>query len=368
MPSWASKQISPFAVFVTVLVVLAVIAAVTMMMAVRNQPAERRGMLPFPESQLDYYRLDDVAGHLHLPDIHRRVDWPEHVEGGFELRTNNMGFREDQPTTVRKPIGAVRVLVTGDSHTDGVLANSESFATRLEELMRAHGPEPVFEAINGGHGHYGPHNYLGILERHLDLEPDYFVVVTFVGNDLLDSIAEAWVRGDIELPDRPESYMDRLERAQSASGAAVSQGLNQIYLLRTFPELAEMALEIAVEQFRQISILCAEHHIGLFTVLLPAKADVEPETDSDTPIAAEILQLDAGALGLNRKLAARLARSLEDLGIRVLDLYPAFAESPDELFWKRDHHLNVAGHRFMAELFFDRFGEELSASPTHPSN
>jgi lysophospholipase L1-like esterase len=359
LSSWRSKQISPFTVFVTVLVTLGLAVALTMILATRRQPAERRGMLPFPESQLDYYQLDDVTGHLHRPDIRRWVDWPEHPEGGFELHTNNMGFREDAPTAIAKPPGTVRILVTGDSHTDGVLANSESFTSQLENLMNALEPPVVFETINGGHGHYGPQNFLGFLQRFLELKPDHFVVVFFVGNDLLDAVAEAWVRGQIDLPERPDRYMDRLRQAQELSSATVSQGLNQIYLLRTFPDLETRSLAITIDLFRQISSLSAEHGINVYTVLLPAKADVEPETDDDIAGAAEALELLPDDLELNRRLAATLAESLETLGIEVLDLYPTFDASPDELFWKRDHHLNVAGHRLMAELFVKRFGEQL---------
>jgi lysophospholipase L1-like esterase len=153
--------------------------------------------------------------------------------------------------------------------------------------------------------------------------------------------------------------MDRLRQAQELSSATVSQGLNQIYLLRTFPDLETRSLAITIDLFRQISSLSAEHGINVYTVLLPAKADVEPETDDDIAGAAEALELLPDDLELNRRLAATLAESLETLGIEVLDLYPTFDASPDELFWKRDHHLNVAGHRLMAELFVKRFGEQL---------
>jgi len=366
MPSWTSKQLSPFTVFVTVLVMLGLAVALTMILATRRQPAERRGMLPFPESQLDYYRLDDVAGHLHRPDIRRWVDWPEHPQGGFELRTNNMGFRDDAPTAIAKPRGTVRMLVTGDSHTDGVLANPESFAGQLEDLMNGLESPAVFEAINGGHGHYGPHNYLGFLQRFLELEPDHLVIVFFVGNDLLDAVAEAWVRGQLDLPERPDRYMDRLRRAQELSSAAVSQGLNQIYLLRTFPDLESRSLAITIDLFHQISNLCSEHGISLYTLLLPAKADVEPETDDDTAGAAEALQLLPKNLELNRRLAAALAESLDAAGIKVMNLYEDFDDSPVELFWKRDHHLNVAGHKLMAKLFVQRFAVELQTTVTQP--
>jgi hypothetical protein len=366
--SWSSKQVSPLAVFVTVLVMIAGVVAITAMLSMRRPPAERRGVLPFPESQLDYYRLDDVAGHLHLPDIRRRVDWPEHPDGGFDLRTNNLGFREDGPTAADKPPNTIRILVTGDSHTDGVVANSESFPNRLEGLLNSSASGGVFEVINGGHGHYSPQNYLGFLKRHLDLQPDHFIVALFVGNDFLDAVAQEWMKGRLEIPERPEEYMQRLEDAQASGTAAVAQGLNQIYLMRTFPTLRARSLEITIDAFESISEVCAEHGIGFFVVLLPAKADVEPETDTTTAGAAEILQLQPGDLELNRRLATALAEALEQRNIPVLDLHADFEASERELFWKRDHHLNITGHRLLAEIFHQRFGSELVPSTPRPPN
>ena len=62
---------------------------------------------------------------------------------------------------------------------------------------------------------------------------------------------------------------------------------------------------------------------------------------------------------LNQQLASALAESLESSGIQVLDLQPGFGATSEVLYWKSDHHLNVEGHRLAAELFADRFGEQL---------
>jgi hypothetical protein len=353
MPSWISRELSPFAVFATILVVLGIIGVVIIVSVTGMEPPDIGTVLPFPKSQLDYYLLDEIAGHLHHPDYRKTVDWPEHPDGEFEMATNNLGFREDSPTSISKPPGVTRILVTGDSHTDGVVANSESFANVLEEILLRREDGGV-EVINAGHGHYGPENYTGLLRRWRELDPDRYIVVFFVGNDFMDAVADAWFRGEVDLDERPDGYTDRLEEAQRLCGAAVAQGLNQVFLFETFPDLAERALSIAVGHFEEIADLCAETGIEPSVVLLPAKINVAGETDPAAAAAVQTLGLDSTALDLNRRLAAELAAQLTDLGIDVLDLHDAFDASRETLFWVSDHHLNVNGHRLAAELFADR--------------
>jgi hypothetical protein len=347
-------------VFITVLLLAAAVAAIVGLMIINQPPVERRGLLPFPESQLDYYLLDDIAGHLHRPDLRKTVSWPEHPQGRYELRTNNLGFREDDPTTAIKDPGTVRILVTGDSHIDGVLANSESFPTLLEDMLNAAAPRAAFQLLNGGTGHYGPANYLGMLRRFLDLDLDAFVIVIYTGNDLLDAVAEAWAGGTVEIPERPEHYMARLEAAQRVSSAAVSQSFNQILFFASFPELEATAIDLTVSALNEIHRVCSLHDIELRVVLLPSKFDVEPASDArvhDEITAA--LELDQGLLATNRRLNSSLAGVLAAMDLDSLDLAQEFEARQGELYWRRDHHLSVAGHALLAELFFERFGDDL---------
>jgi hypothetical protein len=360
MFEWTSQRVSPFAVFVTLLLAVAGIVALTAVLALRQPPAEPRGVLPFPESQRDSYVLDGIAGHLHRPNIVRTVVWPEHPDGRFEFRTNNLGFREDSETAVAKPADSYRVLVTGDSHIDGVVANPESFPNLLESRLNRDRKSLSFEVINGGTGHYGPANYAGVLRRFLDLGLDRFVVVIFTGNDILDAVAEAWAAGSLEIPQRPASYMERLEAAQRLSPAAVSQGYNQILFFVTFPELEQLAIALTVKAMTEIHRLASDRGVRVDILLLPAKLDVEPASDAARQAEViETLALTPEQLTVNRRLAVRLAEALSEAGLSVIDPFPEFLSSEHELFWVRDYHLSVSGHGLLTDVYLDRMGRLL---------
>lgn len=86
----------------------------------------------------DTFRLDPVAMLVPRPDLDEHWFWPEHPAGGFRLHTNADGFRKDVPTRAEPP--DLRVLVTGDSHTFGLVDNGESYPNLLEECLAAARP------------------------------------------------------------------------------------------------------------------------------------------------------------------------------------------------------------------------------------
>jgi hypothetical protein len=121
----------------------------------------------FLVDEANYYVADATAGHLHRPNVNLEFAWPEHQKGKIIFRTNNLGFREDNDTAIKKADHTVRILVTSDSHTDGVVNNAESFPNLLEDKLNAGSISPGFEVINGGVGYYTFQNYAGFLRKHL---------------------------------------------------------------------------------------------------------------------------------------------------------------------------------------------------------
>ena len=77
------------------------------------------------------YRRHEVLGYEHAPGVELTVTLAEHASGAFRFRTNNLGLRRDTDTSVQKPPDLVRVLLLGDSQTDGYVDNEETFSALL---------------------------------------------------------------------------------------------------------------------------------------------------------------------------------------------------------------------------------------------
>ncbi|MFS8084781.1 MAG: hypothetical protein ACMG6H_04060 [Acidobacteriota bacterium] len=84
----------------------------------------------FLVDEANYYVADAIAGHLHRPNANLEFAWPEHPKGKIIFRTNNLGFREDHDTSIKKADGTVRILVTGDSWLPATRIRMELFTTQ----------------------------------------------------------------------------------------------------------------------------------------------------------------------------------------------------------------------------------------------
>ena len=135
-----------------------------------------------------YYALDSLSGHFHSINHERMIQWPEHSNGQFNMKTNNLGFKENEPTLLQKPANTYRIIVTGDSHTDGVVNNNESFPNRLEVALNKDSSIQTYEVLNGGTGFYSFKNYSGFVEKTKTLHPDLYIITVYTGNDFVESV------------------------------------------------------------------------------------------------------------------------------------------------------------------------------------
>jgi hypothetical protein len=158
-------------------------------------------MLPAPERKAHF--VSDRVRHHRL-----RADWQGVVQG-VPYRTNALGLRDrDLPSP--KPAGTVRVLMLGDSFTEGGgFADADTIPRRVEAAVRA--TCPGVQVINAGVASYSPIlEYLLLREVGDALGPDLVVLnldMTDVHDDLIrTALAELDAEG---LPTRVPSHRRR---------------------------------------------------------------------------------------------------------------------------------------------------------------
>lgn len=304
----------------------------------------------FPSSDADYYQADSLTGHFHKPHVIREFEWKEHLSGKIIMKTNNVGLRSDTDTEIIKTENLFRVLITGDSHIDGVLNNNESIAYSLEYGLNYLYPARKHEALNAGNGYFGPQNYLGAYNKFQNYNPDVFVVIIYTGNDFLDAIRIEAENGRLNVPDRPNGYYDKLWEIDELYTGFTGQQLNQLKFFETYPDFTDTALIITQQSLLKIKKLCKRNHTSFLVVLLPTKIDTEPQTDkSRIDEVFEIMGFNASHLQKNREMVLSLAEWLEQNDVTYIDLGESFKKSDGELFWQADYHINVAGHKAIAD-------------------
>lgn len=140
-----------------------------------------------PKEVMRYFYSEDsdILHHKFKPNASGRY---KTTEFDTDYNINSLGLR-DKEYSATKPANTFRILMVGDSFTegDGVLSH-ETFSKKLEERLQTHGDEMNYEVINAGVGSYSSLlQYLYLKNYGLQLQPD-MVILNFDLSDVYDDI------------------------------------------------------------------------------------------------------------------------------------------------------------------------------------
>lgn len=112
--------------------------------------------------------------------------WHTSVDGHWKFVTNSKGLRDSREFPYDKPAGTLRVLVLGDSHTQGYEVRQDAtYAAVLEHYLDRYGMQA--EVLNAGVSGFSTAEELAFLENEgYRYHPDV-VVIGFYANDFLDN-------------------------------------------------------------------------------------------------------------------------------------------------------------------------------------
>ena len=121
-----------------------------------------------------FVQPDSVVHHKFIPLAKSRFKTSS-FNTHYEI--NSLGLR-DKEYPLKKPAGTTRVLMLGDSFTEGIgVEANETFSKVLEGLLNGEGRTEKYEVINAGVGSYSPlPEYLYLKSAGLKLEPDVVVL------------------------------------------------------------------------------------------------------------------------------------------------------------------------------------------------
>jgi len=134
-----------------------------------------------PDRPHKYIMSDPILHHRLRPNVTTSVR-------GVPLQTNSMGLR-DREVSLAKPPGTFRILMLGDSFTEGAgLPLGEIVAKRVEATLNHGRCAGRYEVINGGVSSYSPLlEYLFLKHVGLALTPD-LAVLNFDMTDVHDDL------------------------------------------------------------------------------------------------------------------------------------------------------------------------------------
>ncbi|MFN0158985.1 MAG: SGNH/GDSL hydrolase family protein [Bacteroidota bacterium] len=304
-----------------------------------------------------YFSYDEEIGLLHKLNVSIEMPWPEYGREMVHFRTNNLGFRENTATD-SVTHHRTRVLVFGDSHTDGVIDNDESFSNLIEAGLNR-GDTLGVEIINAGVGLFTLKSQWQLCRRFLWLKPDVVVFAIFTGNDyaeilhppLRPSIFDHWLKnGIVPRIFRKLNFTSRA-RAERINQYAMWQSLGQADFFKRHPEKFAEASRLHEELVARIQANTQKQNIKVLFLILPSKYSVERESLQDFELMEKILNLQA-----EDRLEYRIADDLRGIfhrrQVNFVDVQSEIilSEQGKSLFWNADHHLGREGHMVVAGI------------------
>ncbi len=130
---------------------------------------------------------DPVRHHALKPNCTSRVGWGRDK---YEIFTNSLGFRDERIRSVPLSVPQPRILLLGDSFTEGELAWPDSYAGKIA----AHFPQ--YDLLNGGVAAYSASNYFNVARMVLAAGYEIDEVIVFI--DMADVHFEAAFYRDVD--------------------------------------------------------------------------------------------------------------------------------------------------------------------------
>lgn len=293
---------------------------------------------------------DELSYLRHIPLRNDPIVMKEVPNGVWSMRTNSLGLREDAEPLTEKP--DLRILVTGDSHTDGVCENEASFPHVLQRELAQKHPGKIIEALNAGKGSFTFYNYLGTLEKFLSLEPDVFVVAVYGPNDFVEVLSPYHYFEGTERKPGAAKYWDLVEKAIAIDPAWLAQDGLSLKHFQQHPDEVAVALRASKEAALDIQELCEAHGIQPVFVYLPGMLDTYRRSGGMDPQLEGLAERLYGAIDLapedalvHDRMADDLLAFLAERRIPTLDARVLFAGKAKRFHWLEDHHIDVTAQQ-----------------------
>jgi hypothetical protein len=293
------------------------------------------------------HAYDAYSFFRHRSKLDWRIPWAEHPLRGWMMATNSIGTRDLEEPLIDPDL---RILVTGDSHADGVCNNAESFANLCQRWL-IWATKSRVDVLNAAKGGYHFYNYLGVLERFesLGLRPDVFVVTVYGGNDFEEALTTRYFFAGQARPRGVEDYWREVQSAVAVDGPCLAQGYLALKYFRSRPAERSVALDVALGVCAELAGRCRSRGIDLVVAYLPSQYELDPERSlREQAKVCDLLGLDRSDLDAAAQMADEFLETLEHLGVRALDLRPTLRECDEWPYWIEDHHLSAVGHRAVA--------------------
>ncbi len=310
-----------------------------------------------------FTRIDPVVGWYHNSSVTNLEEFEGHR---YRLSYNAHGYRPPDHT-YEKPDGVLRVVVLGDSYTDGSeVGDQETFTWHLQQRLAG------VEVINlGVYGYSTTQELITLDHVGFKYAPDLVLLVTTT-NDYRDNHINissfgprprfmvdgdsAWLEGTDQSSAR-EIY--RATNLPVHGMTFLHRHSNLYYFLNHYIYHRLIARKITALREAQWRSRDPEERLDAYRRLVVRMKQRSSRFGADFSVVfayqkREVQTRDDSAYRMNREVARALAAE----GIAATDLYEELRQAEfgrdGSLYYGEDIHWNAAGHKVVADLLEPR--------------
>lgn len=313
---------------------------------------------------LDCLKTDELLNHVHVPN--KTCPFIT-SEWNVVYRINSFGFR-DKERSLEKPADTFRILMLGDSFTEGWGVSQDKTFSALLEAKLNNLSAKHFEVINMGVASYSPLlEYLQIKNIGLKFNPD-MVILNFDDTDFADDTAyEALTTYDenhiplsvrATFPERFKQIVDRLQQINAGELHLLNADNNRNVYMSFFEKHSVLFRELfskkdifgdvngTLREPQPEEFILPERNISLISDMLKSE---------DVSFVLTLYPYKNHLLSNNNTgYFSTLQKFGDQNGIKVLNLLPLFeTKNPGDLYFNHDMHGTVKFHELVANGIYD---------------
>lgn len=296
------------------------------------------------------YPKDTLGLHVIKPGLIQKWSFSEHNYDSIRKFYNTAGFQRKSITQEKSDTPAYRILITGDSHTDGVVSTSENFCSLLEDSIKKTGSN--VEVLNAGLGLYSFKDYVNVLKRNLKFKPSAFIVVYYAGNDFIENLMYDyhWYNPVRSV----KIFLTRIGWRYRYPLMHNSQGPCQaLYFLKNKGDM-ETSLRLSKTYLEEINSICNANHIAFKLLALPSFFSFNENLHAKTDSAYGFAKKD---LLSERWFANKLQTFCAEKNISFYDLNNEMGKNAAKYYYQYDQHINAEGNKTVASFLFTLYKE-----------
>jgi len=328
---------------------------------------------------LALFEPDPVVGQIHVPNKQRTISGIEYTH---KIKINSHGFN-DREYPYEKPAGTFRIIVLGDSFTEGFqVPLEETFHEVLEKKLNQ-GGDGNYEVISLGMSAFGTgQEYLMLKNYGLRYEPDLVIVLMNEGDvetnsnklhkyphipyfslengELVLNPFEPFERSALrkflgENSQLAHFVFERIKRATLTESTSIPY---TAYTYSDYDSKWDEAWEITKLLIIAIDEESKSNDAGFLLVKIVNRVQLNPSEFE------EGLKKYSDTEGFNwdlEKPEKILRNFTKENSILYLELLPGFKEKytkPTDFHYTYDAHWNKQGHALAAELIYEKLVAE----------